>query len=480
MIQKKRVLIPGLTDYPPVKGGEFVSYRFDPSDLLALDSDKLQSIISLGETSQCDYVVMSDAISFDMELIARSLIEKSGFDALWGLQYLHSNGHIDLAFPQAFYAQGGAEMAVLSFDGLAGFDHIVSLEILQRYQAVTSTISLASYLYFIWAECFVAKLPLNLWVKDSLSALNGSDEKVLGLIFEQLNTLANSLSTKHRLEIKNKNLLAAKQVFKKEGITVNEENHWGFNDFLPFYGSVDFLLLNDQTISLSTYADDIVASSIFWTGHYEKASSWLWSWLLTNKSYDFCLDLGSYNGFYGLIAASLMPGKPVHAFEPRHQRYGRCVVNQQINLCNNLTVHPLIAANNNGHHVLQEHYLLPDKAGEPRSKKESPAFSISIAEQFADLLSTDHGLVRLAQPEFMVEALEGMRPLLSARKIDLLIKVSANDNVAAIHRLLTQFGYHLYTIDEESSQLSTASELIAGDTIYNQNKLYVREPLNLE
>ena len=487
-MNSQKVMMPGSSEYQSIRG--ISSFEFSVKDFLNLNREYLESLLGLTEAIECTHIAFVDCISFDPELIGQSLLDHSNLDSLWGLCFFaNDEERQEISWPQSFWLEGASELGVVGFNSLGCIDHIVKVEAVKRYLAVVTDISLLTYLRYIWMECFSSKLPLCFWIKRKQSILNIDTDfiKTNGLedLTIQLFGLAHSLSGKHRFEIKNKNLYEAIKVLKASNIAIDLDNHFSFGSAIPFHGYVDLPLPDCTPLTFYSNGDDIVCNSLVWTDGYEKMSTTLWCWLLKNRAYCFCLDIGAYNGFYGLIAARMLPNKEVHVFEPLHANYARCILNKNSNELHNMQVHPIAISDreefthfnifSNETFLTSGGSLIDGHKG--ATTKGFPVVVTSIEKMLPGLKEFDNGLVKIDVEGVELQALRGMLSLIENKKLDVLLEVTAGDDVEAIHSIFSSKGYFLYDIDEKNMTVSKKESLKPAKDHFTLNKIYVRETL---
>lgn len=130
------------------------------------------------------------------------------------------------------------------------------------------------------------------------------------------------------------NLLATTSL--RQVMHLTGKRHDGIIKHLHRVGRTRDKLPNGHTLNLWSRGDDWVSNQVFWRGweSYEPESGLLFFRLAQRAQVTF--DVGSYVGFYSLLAAHANPRGQVFAFEPMPQIFKRLCINIGLNHLKNV------------------------------------------------------------------------------------------------------------------------------------------------
>ena len=237
----------------------------------------------------------------------------------------------------------------------------------------------------------------------------------------------------------------SKQFFKKSQDEKIQE-HNILKHRYPYFGNVE-TIVDGYQISLFSVNDDVVAWNLFWLGEYEKTLIDEWVNILNSDQDGICLDIGSYTGYYSLIAGKF--GRKSHAFEIVPRTVERLKINVILNQLQDLVTIHGYGVSNRTHSVSLN---MPRKAdflgtGNSIDKKlnvEKVDTTICMVRDFSNI---DTGNDKIVGIKIDVEGhefnvLESIESILKMYKPSIIIEVMPETKDQCFE-LLTKIGYRI-------------------------------------
>lgn len=236
---------------------------------------------------------------------------------------------------------------------------------------------------------------------------------------------------------------------------------------LPYFGYVEVAIPDCPPVLMFSNNDDLVAMEIFWCGCFEPASVALWA-VLAQEACPVILDVGSYTGLYGLLAAAISRQTKVITFEPVGRICARVLVNRAVNRLSNLEVCQIaIGATNNvaDMNFYSGHGTLPTGSSLTVGSPRRPIYVEKVPVRSLDGLRIEKnwprvGLVKIDVERLETEVLHGMRGILSNFRPDILIEILDRTALEAMFKELADLNldYRCLHIEEKTSRYRELSE----------------------
>ncbi len=248
-------------------------------------------------------------------------------------------------------------------------------------------------------------------------------------------------------------------------------------DVLPRHlhrvGEVKCTLPNGRTLRIWSRGDDWVSNRLFWFGWkgYEPETVPLFCGLAEDAAVTF--DVGSYVGFYSLVAAVSNPSGHVHAFEPMSAIFARLQKNVALNRLANVTPHHLAIGDSSGAASFYFHSggELPTSSSLSRSFTDQPAGlqSISVRVRTLDDFVRAEGIVRVDLMKIDTETTEpavlrGATMMLQRDRPHIFCEVLQGRSTGKeLDDILRPLGYHFYLLTPGGPQ---RAEVLDGHPEY--------------
>lgn len=231
-------------------------------------------------------------------------------------------------------------------------------------------------------------------------------------------------------------------------------------EFLPRHlhkvGRVTCALPNGASIELWSRGDDWVSNRLFWFGFkgYEPESAGVFAALARSAS--VTLDVGSYVGFYTLVAARMNPLGTVHAFEPMPAIFARLQNNIDRNRSTNVVAHQAAVGETEGtaDFYFSPATLLPTSSSLSRdyTSDTTSLVTTSVRVVQIDRFVQDHAIDRVDLMKIDTETtelsvLKGAEGVLRRDRPHIVCEVLKERAPAeAIQQLLSPFNYRFYLL----------------------------------
>ncbi len=257
-----------------------------------------------------------------------------------------------------------------------------------------------------------------------------------------------------------------KENFKKKINTIFRLNwHWAFNFYKKRLGIfLDYLLsrlvgrdfweikVGDIEVKLSflNYYHHHFAK-ILVLGKHEKKLLDIWGKACEEKK--IIVDIGGYNGIYGLIAAKANPKSTVYIFEPDVLNAEQIEKNIRLNDLTNIILVQSAISNNSG----KELFTVSGETGGHITEGGIPVDSLTIDDFFMNRELPDLYKIDIEGAELL--CLEGAKSILTKKPADLLVEVHGEliknygGSLAQFDDFVENIGYkkeHLKSIEKLS------------------------------
>lgn len=226
-------------------------------------------------------------------------------------------------------------------------------------------------------------------------------------------------------------------------------------------GLVESKLPNGRILKLNSKGDDWVSNQVFWRSWqgYEPETIPLFYKLAEKSAVTF--DVGSYVGFFTLIAAHANPNAKVFAFEPMKAIYQRLVRHIELNSLKNVTATLGAVGSDEG----EAEFFHAEDIDLPTSS----SLSLDFMQNIENLTSTKVKVFQLDKfaKENRVEKIDlmkvdtettepavliGARGLLSKHQPDIICEVLAGRAEGQkLKEILTPFDYDFYLLTPEAA-----------------------------
>jgi FkbM family methyltransferase len=239
---------------------------------------------------------------------------------------------------------------------------------------------------------------------------------------------------------------------------------------MPYRGFLDVNLAENRGFILFVNNDDPVALEMAWRGNYHPLAGALWAALVgTGADGKLVLDVGSFNGLFGLIAAVVAPSAHVVCFEPEAEAHARLTVNLNANQLMNLNAAraAMAAAPGAGSlyrlgrgsglqpmATLRPHRNFSFQDGQPVNVFTLDAFFQSVTT--ADETPPEAAAIKIDACGMEADVVVGGSDTLAAHRPDLLVTLHPESDLARLNEVLTPLDYALYVVDEDHSRIQPA------------------------
>ncbi len=246
---------------------------------------------------------------------------------------------------------------------------------------------------------------------------------------------------------------------------ISEEYVPELRKLMPYRGLQDVTITPQHGFMLFTNNDDIIADHLAWRGIYKELKTTVWA-MLAAQNPGIIFDCGAYNGFFGLVAATVTQDNQVYCFEPEREAFSRVVENIRNNNMRNmqvmqyaLDVAPGLATLyrlEDGDGLCLRASIHPEEPcpiqdGQPVNVINLDSFLLGISSQSDEAPVT---LVKMDLCGQESQALQGMLATLDEHRPTLLLTVYPHTNTRKIEQLLREFGYEFYLLNERTREIS--------------------------
>lgn len=236
---------------------------------------------------------------------------------------------------------------------------------------------------------------------------------------------------------------------------------------MPYKGLLDVTISPAHGFMLANDSDDVIADNLAWRGQYQPMKTAIWT-VLAAQNPGLVFDCGAFNGFYGLVAATVSPESQVFCIEPEREAFARIVRNIKINnmrnlhavqyaldiapglatlyrmeetenLCLNTSIHP--------------HEPCPVQQGQPVHVVSLDSFLMGVAAS-SEEQQPPITLVKMDLCGLEYQALLGMGNTLYEQRPTLLLTLYPHSDTRGMEGLLQECGYDFYFLDEEAAKVS--------------------------
>ncbi len=234
---------------------------------------------------------------------------------------------------------------------------------------------------------------------------------------------------------------------------------------MPYRGLLDVTISPHHGFMLTTNNDDCIAEQLAWRGKYKELKTSVWT-VLAAQNPGIIFDCGAYNGFFGLVAATVCPQSQVYCFEPEREAFTRVVENIRNNNMRNMQVLQYaldVAPGLATLYRLEEDDGLclrasihpeepcPIQDGQPVNVINLDSFLLGISSHSEEAPVT---LVKMDLCGQESQALQGMLNTLYEQRPTLLLTVYPQTNTRKIEQLLLENDYALYLLDQRNGLIS--------------------------
>lgn len=234
-----------------------------------------------------------------------------------------------------------------------------------------------------------------------------------------------------------------------------------FWDKNPLLGIYEITVPGCSRFRMYSKNDDTVIKELHWTGYtgWELCSLLLWSHYCRAINGGLILDIGTYTGFYSLLAASENSETSIYAFDIQSRCIERLSTNIVINSFNNILPKLLAPGSENGHVEFYTSYepkiirsvasLTPNEFCNVKSSVDSIKLDDFLKESI-DRVS----LVKIDVEGAEKSVLGGMQNILSRSIPDVLCEINNAGDAWNIKQKYFPEEYFMYTIDDERLKLA--------------------------
>jgi FkbM family methyltransferase len=225
----------------------------------------------------------------------------------------------------------------------------------------------------------------------------------------------------------------------------------------PFYGYIDIAIPGHGEVTLFSNNDDYVAMEYFWSGSYETMSLSLWAQLCASKP-PVIMDIGSYTGLFGLIAAKVSPQSRVLCIEPIDRIYSRIMINKKVNEAGKIEIVKGVASDRAGIAHLSisvGNDILPTGTSVRTPESQSTIETFDVQAHAVDDLLCRYpdrrcGIMKIDAERHEVSVLNGARKSIERWRPDILIEILDRDIYAGVFDFLGSLGgdYRSFQIDD--------------------------------
>lgn len=229
-------------------------------------------------------------------------------------------------------------------------------------------------------------------------------------------------------------------------------------EFIPKHlhkvGRVSCVLPNGRTMQIASRGDDWVSNRLFWYGWkgYEPETTPIYCALAAQSP--VTIDVGSYVGYYTILAAVSNPASTVYAFEPLPAIYQRLVSNIRLNGLTNVVTQQAAV----GEAAATAEFYYSTVTELPTSSSLSHEFMADAPQLHAakvpvirlDDFVSEHriarvGLMKIDTETTEPQVLRGARVMLERDRPHIVCEIlRGHETSGEIERLLKPLGYRFY------------------------------------
>jgi FkbM family methyltransferase len=193
--------------------------------------------------------------------------------------------------------------------------------------------------------------------------------------------------------------------------------------------------------SIDHYTDLIIDGLKTWEKESQKI------WICLARSCDVIVDVGSYVGFYSLLAEKANINAKIFAFEPNP--YTFTLLQDNLNLNNSTNIEVFNSGLGNTSEILTL-YIPSDRLKSSKSSfkiKAATNILSNVAVLRLDSILSQVDLIKIDAEGFELKVLEGSSKILKFSKPKLMIEILHRADYVLIQNFLTQYMYRCFFVD---------------------------------
>lgn len=240
-----------------------------------------------------------------------------------------------------------------------------------------------------------------------------------------------------------------------------------------YSGSVRVDVSGHPGVDMLFFSDDTVARVYFYFGKdsFESTSVYLWSQLA--RTAGTVLDIGSYTGLYGILAARLSSDTTVYCFEPVPHIAQRVADNRAINDLSNIHVVNAAISETSGIMPLFQYGNTTNSPGsslrKKKSKQEVGTINVDVHSlddlKDAGILQGRVDLIKIDTEGDEYRAIRGGYSTISKDRPTIFAEVLAPNKFLELESLAKELSYSLYFVEEDERQLVKSDGLQAVESL---------------
>lgn len=244
----------------------------------------------------------------------------------------------------------------------------------------------------------------------------------------------------------------------------------------PYFGYVEVSVENVRPFLMLSNNDDLVAQIYFWYGpdSYETTSMRIWRRLV--RLHRFVVDVGSYSGVYGLVAATANPDAVIVAIEPMREVFRRLLDNLAVNrLGKRVRTIRCALGDRDGEGILYDFHKSPtlstgSSVVEKDGKQVRDREQISVRRYdslLKDGMIAPPDVIKLDVEQGEVAAIRGMQKTLAQHRPKMIVEVSGRESLNGLIEILSPLGYNFAAIDDLASTVIINDESQLAEKVAN-------------
>lgn len=267
--------------------------------------------------------------------------------------------------------------------------------------------------------------------------------------------------------------------WKRQSLNVHDKRFREARKAHSYFGEVLVEVTGAPPVRMLCHDDDIVAYTYFNFGpdSYEGLSVRLFAGLAAEGG--TILDIGSFTGLFGLVAARVNPDADVVGFEPTPHTADRARLNAEMNGVTNLRIESMAISDRNGEASLTLYGASTATTGASlanKSRSDIGAMDVTVArlDDYAKGFTKPVRLIKLDTEGDEPAAMAGAAETFAKDGPVILAEVLKDEAVATQTGIMATHGYKAWFIDEYARELVPVKEKFTLKGRGYGNLIYLR------